>query len=84
LASRKEHLKAVKEFLGWKPNPDVHILLDGGQLPKRLRIIYHRTTHDPSYIDKNIVPPYFTEKDNLEAWFHLLHDLGLVKMKKRK
>ncbi len=82
MANRKEHLKVVKEFLGWEPNIDVHLLLDGGNLPKKLKIIYHRTTHDPSYIDKNICPPYFTEKDNLEAWFHLLHDLGFIKLRK--
>jgi hypothetical protein len=83
LASRKEHLKAVKKFLGWKGNSYVHILLDGGDLPKKLRIIYHKTTHNPDYIDKNICPPNFTEKDNLEAWFHLLHDLGFVKTKNK-
>ncbi|MGC9031736.1 MAG: hypothetical protein ACP5H7_03180 [Minisyncoccia bacterium] len=83
MASRREHLKAVKKFLGWRPNVYVHILLDGGDLPKKLKIIYHKNTHDPSFIDKNISPPFFSEKDNLEAWFHLLHDLGFVKTEKK-
>ena len=82
MASRKEHLKAVKKFLRWQPNPDVYILLDGGDLPQKLKIIYHRTTHDLSSIDKNVAPPYFSEKDNLEAYFHILYDLELVKISK--
>ena len=83
MASRKKHLKAVKKFLGWKGNSYVHILFDGGDLPKKLRIIYHKTTHNSDYIDKIYVPLILLKKIILKSGFHLLHDLGFIKTKKK-
>jgi hypothetical protein len=84
LPKEKIHLKSVTELLGWKPNIFVHRLLDGGNLPKRIRLIYHRTTHSPEFIDRNIKPPDFSDRDNLEAYFHIFQDIGIAPVPQAK
>jgi hypothetical protein len=78
MPDEKTHLKIIKEFLGWEPNIIINKLLNGANWPQKIRLIYHRTTHNPDFIDKNITEPEFTEKDNLEAWCHYFVDLGLI------
>ena len=71
-----QHLKTTRKFLGFKGNPAVHYLLDGGNLPKKLRLTYHRSTHNPYFIEQIIKP--LGEEAELEAWLHLFQDWGLV------
>jgi len=73
----RQHLKISKKFLGLEGNPVVHRLLDGAGLPRKLRPQYHRTTHNPQFIEQAI-KPLLGEKGELEAWGHLLADWGFI------
>jgi hypothetical protein len=72
-----QHLKLTKQFLGFKGNPLVHKLLDGG-LPLKYQPQYHKLTHNPEFINI-IIYSNLGEEGALEAWLHLLADWGFFK-----